>query len=284
LFNGKEIAGSAIDSVRAQTFRDFQLILIDDGSDDGTADWAGEYCPEAVLIRLPTNSGPAAARNAGIRCSLGRLIAFLDQDDIWAPKFLAVHEAVLERHPRAVFSACGCRVELPDGRQSVHTVMLKKPYRDFQEQMLFTSAIKSMSLIVVRREALFAIGLLDERLRVAHDRAMYLALIERGELATSDAILVRKRIQWNSAHRQWQLWADDLEVVLRGFFGDPTHRPWRHLRGDAIAASQLRVAEVAEEWRASRWLILRLRLRAFSYSPRRTLQAIARSRRQERGT
>ncbi|MCX6924469.1 MAG: glycosyltransferase family 2 protein, partial [Verrucomicrobia bacterium] len=98
-YNNAGVIGDAIHSVRAQTFRDWELLVVDDHSSDKTVailEKALEGIPRARLIRLATNSGgPAQPRNVGVAASRGRYIAFLDADDLWHPLKLEVQlEAV----------------------------------------------------------------------------------------------------------------------------------------------------------------------------------------------
>jgi len=89
----------AMDSVAAQTFTDWEAILVDDGSDDGSAELVAERArsdPRFRLIRLPRNTGVSGARNAGLEVVRGRFIAFLDADDRWLPDKLALQVPRLE--------------------------------------------------------------------------------------------------------------------------------------------------------------------------------------------
>ena len=80
---------AAMDSVLAQTYLDFELIVVDDGSSDDTAEILAAYGPEVKRIRQ-ANAGVSAARNTGIRAARGELVAFLDSDDRWLPDKLKV--------------------------------------------------------------------------------------------------------------------------------------------------------------------------------------------------
>src|SRR4051794_7242196 len=85
----------AIESVLAQTHREFELIVVDDASSDGTGQLVQGY-PQARYIRRPVNGGQAAARNEGASEAKGQFLAFLDQDDVWKPTFLEELLEVLE--------------------------------------------------------------------------------------------------------------------------------------------------------------------------------------------
>jgi glycosyltransferase involved in cell wall biosynthesis len=100
-WNAAEYIGATIDSVRRQTFTDWEMVVVDDGSTDGTVaivEGQAAIDPRIHLIRQ-ANAGPSTARNRGMREARGRLFAFLDSDDLWTPEFLASQLDVFERHP-----------------------------------------------------------------------------------------------------------------------------------------------------------------------------------------
>jgi glycosyltransferase involved in cell wall biosynthesis len=98
---------AAVESVRAQSFEDWELLLVDDGSSDGSPEIARRHAgadPDRIrYLEHPghANLGPSAARNAGIAASRSELIAFLDGDDVWLPQRLARSVALLDAHPEA---------------------------------------------------------------------------------------------------------------------------------------------------------------------------------------
>jgi glycosyltransferase involved in cell wall biosynthesis len=88
-FNRKELLRRALGSVLGQSYSDWEAIVVDDGSTDGTPDLARGFAGERVrFLRLPSRRGAAAARNAAVAASAGRIIAFLDSDDEWRPEKL----------------------------------------------------------------------------------------------------------------------------------------------------------------------------------------------------
>jgi glycosyltransferase involved in cell wall biosynthesis len=106
-YNGAEFIAAAVDSILAQTFSDWELIIVDDGSTDDTADVLGRYRdPRITIHSLPHNVGRAAARNVALDLARGRYIAPADSDDISLPERFAVEVAYLERHPDVDVVAC----------------------------------------------------------------------------------------------------------------------------------------------------------------------------------
>ena len=99
LYNCEAFVGEAIDSIRNQTMEDWELIVVDDASTDASAECVSEKLDDARinLLRFDRNSGPAAARTAGIMQAQGRYIAFLDSDDLWLPEKLETQLAFMDQ-------------------------------------------------------------------------------------------------------------------------------------------------------------------------------------------
>ena len=98
VYNGERYLGEAIDSILAQTYRPSEIIIVDDGSTDGTAAVVARYGQQVRYVWQP-NSGPAAARNLGLDVMQGEFVAFLDADDLWHPEKLAQQMARFRARP-----------------------------------------------------------------------------------------------------------------------------------------------------------------------------------------
>jgi len=105
LYNKVGYVGAAIRSVLDQTFTDLELVVVDDGSTDGSAEVVQGLADRRIRLLRQENAGAPAARNAGIAAARGRWVAFLDADDTWRPEKLARQLAVLEREPDLVWAA-----------------------------------------------------------------------------------------------------------------------------------------------------------------------------------
>lgn len=106
-FNARTHLPKSIGSVLAQTFQDWELIAVDDGSGDGTLAWLQDQADPRIRPLHQSNAGASAARNLGLGAARGDYIAFLDADDTWAPTFLEKMLAALEARPDAVLAYCG---------------------------------------------------------------------------------------------------------------------------------------------------------------------------------
>ena len=106
VFNGERLLPEALDSVFRQDYRPIEVIVVDDGSTDGTS-LVARSCPE-VRYLYQSNQGLGAARNAGIAAACGEFIAFLDADDIWLPRKLSSQMNFLCSILRSVIRSPGC--------------------------------------------------------------------------------------------------------------------------------------------------------------------------------
>lgn len=111
VYNAEKFIREAMDSVRAQTYESWELLLVEDGSSDGSVDVITNYIAETQetrirLVRQPSNQGAACARNRGVREAAGRYIAYLDADDLWMPEKLE-HEIKFMEKKNAAFAFTG---------------------------------------------------------------------------------------------------------------------------------------------------------------------------------
>ena len=97
-YNRWPLVQEALESVLAQSYRWFEIVVVDDGSTDGTAEKLQEIAAPVRLIVQP-NGGVSSARNRGIAAAQGKYVAFLDSDDLWLPKKLEIQTTFMERHP-----------------------------------------------------------------------------------------------------------------------------------------------------------------------------------------
>jgi len=184
----RELVREAVDSVLAQSFRDFELIVIDDGSTDGTGEALDGIDPRLVY-RWQENRGVSAARNAGIELAGGEIVAFLDSDNLWRREHLAIVCELLERSPEAVLASTCPRFALKGSETASDAVL--RPWRD--EVMPGARFAGFVSCFAVRRAALRRAGMFDEALSCGEDSDLVARLALLGPFATiSRQTLVRR--------------------------------------------------------------------------------------------
>lgn len=189
-YNRAWILPEAVDSVLAQDYPAFELIVVDDGSSDDTVDVLAAYRDRLTLIRRQ-NRGVSAARNTGIRAASGPLIAFLDSDDFWLPGKLAEQVAFLQRHPRSMI----CQTEeiwIRNGIRVNPGKRHRKPRGDIFERSLELCLV-SPSAVMLRRRLLDQVGLFDESLPACEDYDLWLRVASRWPVERLDTPRVVKR-------------------------------------------------------------------------------------------
>ncbi len=170
-YNAEPYLAEAIESVLAQTYPDFELVIVNDGSTDGTLPIAEHYRtlhPNRICVISQANQGLAAARNAGMRAATGAAFALLDSDDGWAPTYLAEQMRMLDGDPRiAIVTGNAINRGGAESGQPVRPVSDDRPAPDLIEILRDERAIFIMS--VFRREVADRIGGFDERFRTNED-------------------------------------------------------------------------------------------------------------------
>lgn len=180
----------AIDSVLAQRYRDFEVIVVDDGSTDETGAVVARYVNAVRLISQP-NGGMSSARNAGIHAARGRYVAFLDADDRWLPDKLARQLALLEAHPELAFCAAVATLENPEGVAIGEWRGHPGPSAGVSEVFANHAAVAGgASAVVARKQLVAELGGFDERLSGAEDTDLWIRLAARGGFACIDTPMV----------------------------------------------------------------------------------------------
>jgi Glycosyl transferase family 2 len=167
----------AVRSVFAQRYSDWELIVVDDGSTDGTGEALRAFGPRLRYL-WQENRGVSAARNAGLRLARGEIVAFLDSDDRWLPDHLETVVAVLERRPDAVLVSTCPRSDVA-GRDRAGDARLL----DALPLLLVDNFVGTPSGIAARRDQLLAVGGFDEGMMVLEDGELWLRLATRGPFA-----------------------------------------------------------------------------------------------------
>lgn len=180
--NGATTLAEAIDSALAQTFRDLELVVVDDGSTDATPDVLGRYGARIRVVNRPdpqARRGSAAARNAGCRVATGEFLAFLDADDTWRPEMVARAVAALEAHPDRVLAYCNLAVVDSEGRElGANIIGPAFAHPPALDEMLRHPWPIMPSAVVVRRAVLHAVGGFVEELGTSYDD-IYFCLLAR---------------------------------------------------------------------------------------------------------
>ncbi|HET7848491.1 MAG TPA: glycosyltransferase [Pseudolabrys sp.] len=212
VFNGENVIGRALASVRAQTFSDVEIIVVDDASTDRTVERVGEAAGGAVnLLRHARNRGAAAARNSGIAAARGRWIAFLDCDDAWAPDKLARQ---IERLAKSGAAACASGYRLHKNGRELSFTMTLTP-RQFRREILFGCTISPGSTLMVERRVFKDIGAFDESFWRLEDWDWLLRFAERHDMTFVPAPLADIHAAAQPRREDFAKVADALDRIGR---------------------------------------------------------------------
>jgi glycosyltransferase involved in cell wall biosynthesis len=201
-FNRAAFLREAIDSVLAQTEQDFELLVVDDGSTDQTRELVAEY-GNRIRYLFQNNRGVSAARNLGIRQTSGKLVAFLDSDDLWLPpklakqvQWMAANPNIMLCHTDEIWIRRGKRVN----QKKIHAKSGGWIY-----PFCLPRCIISPSSVIMRRELFDAAGLFDEQLPVCEDYDLWLRVASRFEVGFIPQPLIVKRGGHADqlSHREW---------------------------------------------------------------------------------
>ncbi len=229
-FNRASVVLEAVDSILAQSMTDLEILVVDDGSTDGTGDLiAVRFANEPRLrYRYQPNAGVAAARNAALDLATGEFVAFLDSDDTWQPWHLGLMLAALDREATAGMIWTETDFVDSNGTMTSTSALttLMSAYGYFSKEDLFASSsplaglaanipigyrdhrlyvgdvfspmlmgnLLLTSTVVMRRECLDVVGRFDERLQVGEDYEFFLRACRAGPVAFADIPDVRYRI------------------------------------------------------------------------------------------
>lgn len=171
-YNSEAYLGQAIESALAQSRPLHEIIVVDDGSTDGTCAVAARY--PVRLLRTGANSGPSVARNVGIAAASGDVIAFLDADDWWLPGHCEIVGGLLDRFPEAGAAAGAARYVGTRAGSFVPHCEPGRPQRLFWQALRYCPFPQMASM--VRRELLLEVGGYDPRHRYAQDFDLWMRL------------------------------------------------------------------------------------------------------------
>jgi Glycosyltransferases, probably involved in cell wall biogenesis len=204
-YNAAAHVAETIESVLAQTYQDFDYIVVDDGSSDETAEIVSRYAPRVTMIRQE-NAGAGAARNRGIELAGGDYVAIVDADDVWAPDKLERQVAALDQHLTA--GVCYTNAMSVTTDESTLEAVMVPPHGSLTCRMAMTGRHP-----IVTSSVLFRRRFLEDRpyrtdLRVAEDYHVNLKVLWRcGERSVFiDDPLVRYRVVETSLLRQIDAW------------------------------------------------------------------------------
>lgn len=227
-YNTAAYIAEAVDSVLEQDYPCLELIVIDDGSTDGTVDILRGYGSRLTLLQQ-RNQGAAVARNAGIQASSGEFIAFLDSDDCWAPGKLTAQVDYLQANPEVgiVYARWlrwfpGGDGRFPDAAELLAEEAARRPPNPKQavpersgwlyNRLLFTSLLHTIT-VVARRSLVEQVGLFNPDLKRGQDYDYWIRASREAPIHQLDQAFALYRLHGNGCAHKWPTVNYELEVV-----------------------------------------------------------------------
>lgn len=219
-YNRVQLLRETVESVRNQTFRDFEIIVVNDGSTDGTSEWLRAQRDLRVVEQ--ENSGIAASRNRGAAMAEGNWLAFLDHDDLWAREKLAVQAEFVRDNPEVGLVAVrhvrlGKEFRPPSSPQWVKGDLF---LREYSESFIHTSSV------MIRSDVFAAIRGFPTRYRFADEFDVWLTIAAAHPIAYYDGPLVFIRFyESNTSHNRIGVRTDTYDILLKHYDPERIPRP-----------------------------------------------------------
>ena len=265
VYNGENFIEEAIGSILNQTYSDWELICIDDGSTDGSKEIIRSFNDKRIRYFYQKNFGsPARGRNLGIKVSNGDYIAFIDQDDIYLPESISERIKCFIKNPKICFVYSDCMIIDAEGKE-IHDSIIrytnKIPFSGWVFKELFSGIFIPIQAVMIKKKVFDNVGMFNEKLVGTDDYEMWLRISCHYPITYLNKALAKWRDNPTSlSHNQHQMdenFANCLESVLRQFPDSYTLIGARNVRKRMYALS-IDVAYgclIRGEWNLARkWL------------------------------
>lgn len=197
-YNAELYIQEAIESVLSQTFKDIELIVVDDSSIDRTAEIVKGFGSKLKYLRHSENKGLSSARNSGFRQAQGEYIAFLDADDVWLPTKTEEQVKLLENDKELALVYSNCYLINEEGLHIGKLFDSIKPYSGFVFRKLILDNFIPTSSVIIRKKILDELGGFNERLVVSQDFDLLLRIAEHYKIDFTNFPLLKYRVHPNS--------------------------------------------------------------------------------------
>jgi len=225
-YNRAKLLPRVIKSVLDQTFQDFELIVVDDGSTDNTKEVVEKFQKEDPRIKYiwqENSGGPAKPINTGIKNSSGKYIAILESDDEWLPEKLEKQVEILEKFQNVGLVSCYAMKIFPNGKKIIYKtpfsgILRKEDWKKYWQLW----GILSLSTVLIRKESIEKVGLLDEKLKITADVDFYLRFIKQFDFYFLPIILINYYQNEESQSRKdfWITQIPEYEYILEKYKED----------------------------------------------------------------
>jgi glycosyltransferase involved in cell wall biosynthesis len=221
-YNAERTILQTIESVQKQTFKDLEIIVINDGSSDRTLELLETIQDKRLKIYSYPNGGLPTARNRGISCATGDYLSFLDADDLWTEDKLEKQLSALEQNPEAgvAYSWIICMIESPDNPDYICFAPGKKVTftGNIYPELLLENFIGNGSNILVRREAIESVGEFEPTLKSCEDWDYYLRLAAKWHFVlVPESQIIYRKTAGTMTSKAHIMEAEGLRVLKRAY-------------------------------------------------------------------
>lgn len=233
-----EFVGAAIQSVLDQRYSDYEIIVIDDGSQDGTQEVVQQFGNQLRYF-WQDNRGLSAARNAGIRKACAEIIALLDADDEWEPGFLERMVVELDRHPQAAAVYCGFRYIDREGEPIGGEHLRIEPPERFHKVIVSEGNWIVPAAVIFRKQQTMQVGLFNESLDAVEDADLWARMSANATFVGVPEALVRYRRHHQNMSADPERMIEASYQVIEKSLGPPEGNPRSWLKEKQSAYAHL---------------------------------------------
>ena len=223
-----------LDNLLKQTYNDFEVIIVNDGSSDSIEQWFSQFKDQRIKLISQENQGAGIARNTGIINARSEYIAFLDADDIWEPTKLEKQVRILEDNPEVGLVYTWVEYVNEIG-QSTGRVLKHTAEGNVWEKLIESNPIECGSVAMVRRSCFDDVGIFDVNVgSFVEDWELWLRIASRFPFKVVKEVLVYYRQHSNSASKNWQAMEKGYNIVIEKAF-DSAPNKLKYLQNKSYA-------------------------------------------------
>jgi glycosyltransferase involved in cell wall biosynthesis len=214
LYNGKKFIKETLRSVFNQTYKDFEVVIVNDGSTDNPESEIKPYLSKIKYVIQPNSGCPAGAKNRGIAESSGEYLAFLDQDDLWLKDKLAEQAKILDNYPEIGLVTTNAIVFQDKTKKRVGILWKKAKKilspKEAKSKLLKENFLLTSSAVMIRRKVLNTDKYFDDRLKLVDDYELWYRIAKKWSLALISKPLIYYRLYSQNLTKNKYKWLSDL--------------------------------------------------------------------------
>lgn len=240
-YNAMNYLPDTLDNLLKQTYNDFEIIIVNDGSSDSIEQWFSQLQDRRVKLISQENQGAGLARNTGIINAKGEYLAFLDADDIWESTKLEKQLRILEENPEVGLVYTWVEYISETG-QSTGRIVKHQAEGNVWEKLIKCNLVECGSVAMVRRSCFDDVGIFDRNLSsFVEDWDMWLRIASRFPFKVAKEVLVYYRQHPNGGSKNWPSMEENYKIVIEKAFSSAPNK-LEHLKNKSYTSAYLCLA------------------------------------------